>query len=322
MTTDPATGQTSRPAPPGSGARRRRRWQAPVSAVGRAQERLGWLLIAPSILIVLVVAVYPLIETVRLSLTNKRLASAREVRNVGLQNYETLFRDSQFIDSIINTVQFTVVSVGIETVLGMMIALTLHSGFKGRGLVRASMLIPWAIPTVVSATMWDWMYHDIFGVINDLLVNRLSLLDEKVAWMANADTALPAIIAVDVWKTTPFMALLLLAGLQLIPSDVIEASTIDGASRWQQFWQITLPLVRPALLVALIFRTMDAFRVFDLIYVMKGYQPDTMSVAVYAQQTLIAIGRLGLGSAAAVVIFVCIACFVAIYTAMIRVEEA
>jgi trehalose/maltose transport system permease protein len=297
-----------------------RRWK-PDTAVGRSRERLAWLLVLPSILVVLVVAVYPLIETFRLSLTNKRLASVRETRYVGLDNYRTLFDDRIFVDAFRNTVTFTVTSVFFEFVLGMIIALTIHSNFKGRGGVRASMLIPWAIPTVVSATMWQWMYHDVFGVINDLLVNRLHILDEKVAWLANPDTALWAIVAVDVWKTTPFMALLLLAGLQLVPGDVYEAARIDGASKWKQFWGITLPLLRPAILVALIFRTLDAFRIFDAVYVMTGYATSTMTLAVYTQRETLEKAKIGFGSAAAVVIFLSIAVFVVIYTRLIRTEE-
>src|SRR5688572_6223239 len=165
------------------------------------------------------------------------------------------------------------------------------------------------------------MYHDVFGVIIDLLVNRLHILDEKVAWLANPDTALWAIVAVDVWKTTPFMALLLLAGLQLIPGDVYEAATVDGASKWKQFWNITLPLLKPAILVALIFRTLDAFRIFDAVYVMKGYATDTMTLAVYTQRETLEKARIGFGSAAAVVIFLSIAVFVVIYTRLIRTEE-
>lgn len=300
---------------------KRRPWSPPDTAVGRRREKFAWLLILPSLLIVLVVAVYPLVNTFYLSFTNKRLGSTREVRNVGLENYANLFTDPLWISSIVNTLKFTFFSVGFETVLGMIIALTINSNFKGRGLVRTSMLVPWAIPTVVSATMWQWMYHDVFGVVNDILVNRLHVLDHKVAWLATPSLALPAIIAVDVWKTTPFMALLLLAGLQVIPSDVFEASTVDGASKWQQFWQITLPLLRPALVVALIFRTMDAFRVFDVIFVMKNYAPETMSVAVYTRQKLIDLQRLGAGSAAAVVIFLIILAFVVMYTRLVRVEE-
>jgi trehalose/maltose transport system permease protein len=154
------------------------------------------------------------------------------------------------------------------------------------------------------------------------MVNRLHILDSKVAWLANTSTVLPAIIAVDVWKTTPFMALLILAGLQIIPGDVYEAATVDGASKWQQFWQITLPLLRPALVVALIFRTLDAFRVFDIVFVMKGSSLDTQTVAIYARTTMIDEQWLGRGAAASVVIFLCIAAMVLVYTRLVKVEES
>lgn len=296
-------------------------WQRPETALGRSRERLAWLLVLPSLLVVALIALYPLIETFRLSFTNTRLASAREPRFVGFDNYQSLLAEDAFRSTIWHTVVFTVSSVFFETLLGLAIALVIHSNFRGRGGVRTAMLVPWAIPTVVSASMWQWMYHDVFGVVNDILVYRLHILDQKVAWLANPATALPAIIAVDVWKTTPFMALLLLAGLQLIPGDVYEASTVDGASKVQQFFQITLPLLKPALLVALIFRTLDAFRVFDVIYVMKQFAPETMTVAVYARQQLIDLQLLGRGSAAAVIIFFCIFIFVILYTRLIRVEE-
>jgi trehalose/maltose transport system permease protein len=296
-------------------------WQKPVSTFGKRRERLAWLLVLPSLLVVALVALYPLIQTFRLSFTNTRLASPRVPRVVGLDNYVSLLQEELFRSTLWHTVVFTVSSVTLETVFGLVIALVIHSNFRGRGGVRAAMLVPWAIPTVVSASMWQWMYHDVFGVVNDILVNRLHLLDQKVAWLANPATALPAIIAVDVWKTTPFMALLLLAGLQLIPGDVYEASTVDGASKIQQFFQITLPLLKPALLVALIFRTLDAFRVFDVIYVMKSFSTETMTVAVYTRQQLIDLALLGRGSAAAVIIFICIFAFVIIYTRLVKVEE-
>lgn len=297
------------------------RWAAPVSAHERARERLAWLLLLPSLVVVAVVALYPLFETFRLSLTNARLASTRETEYVGFENYRDIFSDDQFIASIWHTIVFTVSSVAIETVLGIIIALVIHSNFKGRGMLRASMLVPWAIPTVVSATMWNWMYHDNFGVINDFLFYKLEIVGEKVAWIANTSTALPAMIAIDIWKTTPFMALLLLAGLQIIPGDVYEAATVDGASKWQQFWQITLPLLRPALLVALIFRSLDAFRVFDLPYVLNQGATYTMTIAVYAREELIHFRNLGVGSAASVVIFLCVGVMVLIYTRLVRVEE-
>ncbi len=294
----------------------------PRTAVGRQQERLGWLLVLPSLIVVFAVAIYPLFETFRLSFTNQRLASVREVRNVGWDNYRTLLEDSQWWSAMQNTIIFTVSSVTIEAVLGMIVALTIHSAFRGRGLVRTSMLVPWAIPTVVSSLLWDWMFSDRYGVINSIFI-RLGLMDagRNFAWIANTSTSMIAVVSIDVWKTTPFMALLILAGLQIIPGDVYEASYVDGASKWQQFWQITLPLVKPALLVALIFRTMDSFRVFDLIFVLKQGATDTMTVAIYTQQLLIQSSRLGAGSAAAVVIFFCIGLMVFGYSRLITIEE-
>lgn len=297
------------------------RWGAPDSAIGRQQERLGWLLVTPSVVIVLLVAVYPLIRTFYLSFTNERLGSVRPTRWVGWDNYTRLFQDDLFRHSLLNTFEFTIISVALETVLGMIVALVIHSEFKGRGLVRTSILVPWAIPTVVSSLLWQWMFNDFFGVVNAILI-RLHLMSKTnpKAWTADPNTALGTVIAVDVWKTMPFMALLLLAGLQVIPSDVYEAARVDGASKWYQFWTITLPLVRPALLVALIFRTLDAFRVFDMIYVMMKYAPATMSIAVYTQQQ-IGNQRIGFGSAPAVIIFLCVGFLAFIYTRLIKVEE-
>lgn len=310
-------------APKAAAPKTLRSWSAPKTAVGRQQERLGWLLVIPSLVVVFAVAIYPLLETFRLSFTNTRLASVREVRWVGFDNYQRLLQDDQWWNAMKNTLIFTFSSVALETLFGMIVALTIHSQFRGRGLVRTSMLVPWAIPTVVSASLWNWMLNDRYGVINSILV-RLGLQAEgtNFAWTADPNTALGAVIAIDVWKTTPFMALLLLAGLQVIPADVYEAAYVDGASKWQQFWQITLPLLRPALLVALIFRTMDSFRVFDLIFVLKGAATETMTVAVYTQQQLIQANRLGFGSAAAVFIFLCIGLMVLGYSRLITVEES
>ncbi|MDQ3410670.1 MAG: sugar ABC transporter permease [Chloroflexota bacterium] len=293
----------------------------PRSGWAKARERLAWYLVAPSLLVVALVALYPLIQTIRLSFTNARFGSPRPESYVGVDNYVRLLNDNVFISAFGHTIVFTVASVAIETVLGIVIALVINSQFAGRGIIRTSMLIPWAIPTVVSSQLWRFMYNDVNGVFNDLVVNKLRILDDKVAWIANATTALPAIIAVDVWKTTPFMALLLLAGLQVIPGDVYEAAKVDGASPWQQFWQITLPLLRPALLVALIFRTLDAFRVFDVVFVMKGTALDTITLAIYARQTMIDEQWLGRGAAASVVIFLAIGLMVIGYTRLVRVEE-
>lgn len=297
------------------------RFSAPPTRAGRDQERLGWLLILPTILVVLGIAIYPLLESFRLSLTNYRSSRPDRWKYIGLENYRDLLTDSTFITALKNTLIFTATSVGLETALGMLVALTIHSNFKGRGVVRTSMLVPWAIPTVVSSLLWSWMFHDNFGIINNILVDLGFSRFHMFNWVGDPSTALFSVVMVDVWKTTPFMALLILAGLQVIPDDVYEASTVDGASKWQQFWDITLPLLKPALLVALIFRTMASFRVFDMIYVMNGYNTSTMSVSVFAHQELMAKQRLGFGSAISVVIFICIALMVVGYTRLIKVEE-
>jgi trehalose/maltose transport system permease protein len=220
------------------------------------------------------------------------------------------------------TVLFTVLTVLSELTLGLAVALVVNSQFKGRAAVRAAMLVPWAIPTVISAQMWKWMYNDVYGVFNDLLVRRLHLLDHNLAFTSDPRTSLWAVALIDIWKTTPFMALLLLAGLQLIPSDLYEAARVDGATKVQQFLRITLPLLRPAMLVALIFRTLDALRVFDIFYVMFGSRPDMQTMATYAQQTLVSVSDIGYGSAISVAIFMIIAVFIMIYLAVFRTEEA
>ena len=292
----------------------------PTTSWGKARERLGWIMVAPAVIAVLIVALYPLVETFRLSLTNIRLGRPG-YDYVGFANYRYLWRDPDWAAAVKHTFQFTIATVAFETVLGMVIALVIHSNFKGRGVVRTSMLVPWAIPTVVSAQMWKWMYNDVFGVFNDFLVTRTHILSHAHAFTTDPSTALWSVIAVDVWKTTPFMALLLLAGLQVIPGDIYEASMVDGATKWQQYWQLTLPLLKPALLVALIFRTLDAFRVFDVIYVMAKGSPSMITVAVYAQQSIFSIQRLGRGSAASVLIFLMIGILVVIYTRVVKIEE-
>jgi trehalose/maltose transport system permease protein len=185
--------------------------------------------------------------------------------------------------------------------------------------LRAVILIPWAIPTVVSARMWNWMLHDQFGVINDLLM-RLGAISTPIAWTANADTALWAVVLVDVWKTTPFMALLILAALQMLPGDIYEAARVDGVPPLRVFFRITLPLIRPALLVAVIFRALDALRVFDLIYVLTANSRDTMSMSVYARQQLVDFQEVGLGSAASTLIFLIIALLIVITMVLGRVR--
>jgi trehalose/maltose transport system permease protein len=305
-------------ATPAPAPRRRRRRRTKLQ---RRQTRIGWLLLVPSLAVVAFVAMYPLGKTIYQSFTNQEfLAGITPTKWVGLDNYRTLWHDTIFRDAVVHTIKFTVITVSFEFVLGLIIALVVNSHFKGRGLMRAVMLVPWAIPTVVAAKMWQWMLDDVYGVVNDMGV-RTHILSHSHAWISDPSTALGAVSAVDIWKTTPFVALLLLAGLQVIPNDVYEAAAVDGASKLQQFWRITLPLLRPAILVTLIFRTLDALRVFDVFAVFFGNRPDTQTVAIYAQSTIVGDGRVGYGAAVSVAIFLIIAVFVVIYVTFMRVTE-
>jgi trehalose/maltose transport system permease protein len=196
--------------------------------------------------------------------------------------------------------------VSLELVFGMLLALLMNEKFRGQGLVRAAILVPWAIPTIVTAKMWGWMFHDQYGVVNDLLL-RTGLIDAPLSWIAEPTLSMWAVVIADVWKTVPFMALMLLAALQLIPSDLYEAARVDGASAWQRFRRITLPLIAPAMLVALIFRVMDALRVFDLIYVLTSNSEATISISGYAREQMVSFQEMGTGSAASVLVFMMVA---------------
>jgi trehalose/maltose transport system permease protein len=300
---------------PGPGRRRRR------GALQRRQTRIGWLLLLPALAAVGFVALYPLGKTVYQSFTNQEFLGGLEpTRWVGLENYRTLWHDTIFRDAVWLTTKFTLITVSFEFVLGLIIALVVNSSFKGRGAMRAVMLVPWAIPTVVAAKMWQWMLDDVFGVINDILM-KLHIISHPHAWISDPSTSLAAVSAVDIWKTTPFVALLLLAGLQVIPRDLYEAASVDGASQLQQFWRITLPLLLPAILVTLIFRTLDALRVFDVFFVFFGGRQDTQTVAIYAQSTIVGDGHVGYGAAISVAIFLIISLFVVIYMVFMRVTE-
>lgn len=284
-----------------------------ASTLTRSRVRAAWLFLAPMLLTLALVAGWPLARTIWFSFTDARLGEFDDYTFIGFENYLAnydgawfgVLADRLWWRAVWNTVWFTAVSVSIETVLGLIVALTLHSAFPGRGLLRAVILIPWAIPTVVSARMWNWMLHDQFGVVNDVLL-ALGLIAAPVAWTANADTALWAVVMVDVWKTTPFMTLLILAGLQMLPQDIYEAARVDGVNPIRVFFRVTLPLIRPTLMVAIIFRTLDALRVFDLVYVLTSNASDTMSMSVYARQQLVDFQDVGLGSAAATLIFLVI----------------
>lgn len=312
-----------------SPARARRR---PSSDLKRARVRAAWTFLAPTLIVLALVAGWPLLRTVYFSFTNASLTSLSSAEFVGFKNYlswvtlksgRTVYRgllaDPAWWGAVWNTVRFTLFSVSLETAFGLIVALVLNARFPGRGLVRAAILIPWAIPTIVSAKMWGWMLNDQFGILNHILLG-LGLISQKIAWTANPDTAMIAILIVDVWKTTPFMALLILAGLQMVPSDIYEAARIDGVHPLKVFWRITLPLIRPALMVAVIFRMLDALRIFDLIYVLTPNNAQTKTMSVFARENLFDFDKFAYGATASTMLFVIIATITLVYMFFGRVR--
>ena len=283
------------------------------------RARTAWLFLAPLLVVLALVAGWPLLRTIGFSFTDAYLSELAGWRFVGLANYVALFADPGWWRAVGNTVAFTAISVAIETVLGLGIALVLNANLPGRGVLRAAVLIPWAIPTVVSARMWGWMLNDLYGVVNAVLLG-LGLIAAPWAWLGDPALALASIIAVDVWKATPFVALLALAALQTLPDEIYDAARIDGAGPVRSFLSITLPLIRPALVVAVLFRTLDALRVFDVIYVLTGNSAATASMSIYARQQLIEFQDVGYGSAAATCLFLIIALITAILLTVGRLE--
>jgi trehalose/maltose transport system permease protein len=289
------------------------------------RTRTAWLFLAPALLVLLLVAGWPLVRTIWLGFTDATLSDLETFRWVGWANYLErdggawfgVLADPLWWRAVWNTLVFAGVSVTLETILGLAIALVLQASFPGRPLVRAAVLIPWAIPTIVSAKMWGWIYHDQFGLLNDALL-RLGLIGAPLAWTADPHLALAAVIAADVWKTTPFMALLLLAALQMLPRDCYEAARVDGVHPVKVFLHVTLPLIRPALVVAVVFRALDALRVFDLVYVLTPNSEDTMSMSVYARQQLVDFQDLGYGSAASTLLFFVVALSTAVVLMVMR----
>ncbi|HUF36324.1 MAG TPA: sugar ABC transporter permease [Gemmatimonadales bacterium] len=270
-----------------------------------AETRLAWWLVLPAVGTILLVALFPLGWTLWESVHLHDLRMPWLGRPfVGLDQYVEALGDPRFWSSLGHTLFFASVSVSLELVLGLVLALAMNRAYRGRGLVRAAILVPWAIPTVVAGLVWRFMFEGRTGIVNVALVG-LGILPEPLVWFIHAGTAWVPVILADVWKTTPFVALLLLAGLQNIDASLYEAARIDGASAWRQFRHVTLPLLKPAILVALIFRTLDAFRVFDLIYALTGGGPGTSTepISLYTFNALLQMLRFGYGSALSVIVF-------------------
>jgi ABC-type sugar transport system permease subunit len=310
------------PNPP-VGSRPPRRRQRSLLAQDR---RLGLLLVAPAVIVLAAITAYPLIYNVWNSFHHVVLTIPGR-GFAGLSNYAKLFHNPltlyKFVPALENTVGFTVVSVAVETAVGLAIALALNKKFRGRGVVRCALFIPWAVPTVVSAELWKTMFDPQAGFVNYILtelhlpLHTTTFLDERwTAWFA--------ILVADAWRNTPFVAIILLAGLQVIPSDIYEAARIDGASSWKQFWRLTVPLLKPALAVALIFRTLSSFMIFDVVYIMTGGGPGTStSVLSFADyQAFIVNLDFGFGGAISIAMIVIALLIAAVYTRVFRTQEA
>lgn len=304
---------------------------AAPSQLTRSRTRAAWLFLAPMLVVLALVAAWPLLRTIYFGFTDANLSDLEHSRFVGLDNYLRydeqrdrwygLLFDADWRRAIWNTLSFALISVSLETCLGMVVALVLNASFRLRGVVRAAVLIPWAVPTIVSAQMWGWMLHDQYGIVNDALLS-LGLIAEPYAWASEPRLSMLSVVLVDVWKTTPFMALLLLAALQMLPRSCYEAARVDGIHPVKVFFRVTLPLIRPALMVAIIFRFLDALRIFDLIYVLTPNSKDTMTMSVYVRRELINNQEVGYGSAAATLLFVVVGLCTLAYLWLGRVRLA
>ena len=296
-----------------------------------SRVKTAWLFLAPMVLLMLVVAVWPLARSIWFSFTDININDISAAEFVGWENYfgdyglffnpneEGGFWAGDWGISIRNTFSFAVVSVILETLTGLGVALLLNQEFKGRGFVRTAVLVPWAIPTIVSAKMWGWMLNDQFGVINNYLM-ALGVISQKIAWTAEPAYALWTVVLVDVWKTTPFMALLILAALQTVPKDCYEAARVDCVHPLRVFWKITLPLIRQPLLVAVVFRLLDSLRVFDLIYVLTANGSTTISMSGFVRREMVEYGNMGYGSAASTSLFVIILITAIIFIKLTRIK--
>ena len=280
-----------------------------LSERARAERKLGWMLCAPAAIVMLAVTAYPILYAVWLSLQRSDLRFPDDTEFIGLSNYGAVLTSGLWWTDLLHTVLLTAFSVSIELVVGMLLALVMHRAIVGRGLVRTASLVPYGIVTVVAAFAWRLAVSQAEGGFVPTLLNTQSdpLTQTIPTWIT-------AVLA-ESWKTTPFMALLLLAGLALVSDDLHEAAKVDGATAWQRFWKITIPLMKPAILVALLFRTLDAFRIFDTVYILgnSGVNRSIETVSVLGYNTLLTRLNLGLGSAVSVLIFVCVAIIAFLY---------
>ncbi len=294
-----------------------------LNTIRGREQRTGWILLLPALLVLLFVYGYPIVRAFWLSFFTKNLGTELQPVFAGLDNYGRMAGDGRFWQSFWTTTVFTTSAVIIELLLGLGIALVLNQKFRGRSLVRTTAILPWALPTALIGLAWGWIFNDQFGVVNDIL-RRVGLIEGGINWLGEPTLALMAVIFADVWKTTPFISILLLAGLQSISPDLYEAHSIDGATPWQNFTRITLPLLMPQILIALLFRFAQSFGIFDLIAVMTGGGPGgaTEVVSLYIYATVMRYLDFGYGAALVVVTFLLLIVAVAIASLLLSRSRA
>jgi multiple sugar transport system permease protein len=284
-----------------------------IKSIRQRDQITGWLLSLPALIILILVFAYPIGRAFWLSLFTENLGTQLEPIFTGIENYTRMLGDGRFWNSLGNTTIFTFFSLLSELILGILVALVLDQKFRARGIVRTIGILPWALPTAVMGLAWEWIFNDQYGVVNDIL-RGLGFIDSGITWLGDPGRAMFALILADVWKTTPFIAVILLAGLQAIPQDLYEARSIDGATPIQNFFKITLPLITPQMIIALLFRFAQAFGIFELVTVMTGGGPagSTETVSLYIYDTVMRYLDFGYGAALIVITFLILIVAVAI----------
>jgi len=284
---------------------KKKKAKPPLSEGARAERRLGFLLIAPAVIVMLAVTAYPVGYAIFLSLERYNLELPQDTKFIGFANYGAVLSSPYWWRALVVTLIITVFSVAITLVLGMLLAQVLHRTILGRGTVRTTSLIPYGIVTVAAAYSWRYAWTPGQGYLSSVFNNGAPL--------TNQTEAIIVIVIAEIWKTTPFMGLLLLAGLSLVPEDLLKAAKVDGATGWQRFTRITLPLMKPAILVALLFRTLDSFRIFDNIFILTSGNNGTGSVSILGYDNLFNALNLGIGSTISILIFICVAIIAVIF---------
>jgi multiple sugar transport system permease protein len=284
-----------------------------------AEREFGWLLLAPAFILLIGIFLYPMINVLLLTFRVQEIADPSKVSS-SLENYSRLFKDQAFIDAFWRTLWFGVLTVTGSFLIGLPLALLANVKTGWRWVVRIALLLPWAMPQVIAGTMFAWMFNSQFGLFNDILL-RLHLIAEPIRWLLRPDTQVIAFVVTTIWKTSSFVALILLGGLQSIPVELEEAATVDGASGWQIFWRITLPLLRPAIAVALIFRTLSALQVFDIPYAFKQAGALNLeTLGMYIQKTTVEFTDFGYGATVSLGLFVLALVITAIYVRWVRTD--